>query len=111
MKVQLHQAFLIVDEKPVKLTKSVARQIPVETEAKRWDRMTGRSKEPVREPICKIRGATMAEAWPWLYLVVDDDGELVWTVPYWPMDAKMRQGIVDEGKRIDDPSSVPTVFL
>ena len=109
IEVQIHRAYLVVEGKRVKLTKSIAKQFPVLNATARWDAAV--MGEPQPEPLCKVAGKVLGEElYAWMYLVPDEEAGLGWIAAMQPSEG-MVQRILERGGWVDDPSRVPTVIL
>lgn len=119
MKVKVYQARLIVEEKEVKLTKSVGRQFPLLDGRARNDR--AREGLEGKKPIGKVRIQALghpdtsgySKPWAprgWLYLVQDDEAGLAWTPIILPVPGLAKR-MLEAGGWIDHPEDVPTIIL
>ena len=79
MEVQLYQAFLTIEGKKVKLTKSIARQFQLHL--RDWGRMRKIAHhEPFDSAICKVQAKLISrDLTGWLILVPNDESGLMWT--------------------------------
>ena len=79
MQVTVHVATLTIEEKTSKLTKVIAKQLPIQSWDTRWD--AARANEPAATPLCKVNGSTLGNSAPWLLLIQDAEAGLIWA-PY-----------------------------
>lgn len=108
MKIRTSQVFLMVKDREVRLTKSVAKQLPILDGQARW--RAAERGEPQPQPICKVIGKVLGQNWSWMYLVEDDVAGLGWVAAMQP-DPRFAEMIVERGGWVDDPAQVPTVIL
>ena len=108
MDVELYQAFLTIDKRKVKLTKSIAKQMPILDGKARWHGAEQGLPQP--EPFCKVAGHVLNQMYDWMYLVEDEVAGLGW-VAAMQVDTTYAEQIVKRGGWIDKPADVPTVFL
>lgn len=119
MKVKVYLAYLVVNEKEVRLTKSIARQFPLLDARARLRK--AEAGEEAREPIGKVRIKALGHpetsgykgVWAprgWVYLVEDAEAGLAWVSPIVPM-AKLAEAIMKAGGWVDHPEEVPTIIL
>ncbi len=106
MKVRISRVFLTIEDREVRLTKSMAKQFPILDGAARWRAAEHGEAQP--EPICKVAGRVLGQSWSWLYLVEDEVAGLGWVAAMQP-DPRLADTIVEHGGWVDDPSQVPTV--
>lgn len=76
IEVQVFQATLLIEERRVRLTRSIAKQLPILDGHKRWDAAV--DGEPQPEPICKVAGKILGQSYSWMYLVEDPEAGLGW---------------------------------
>ena len=108
MEVRVSQVFLFVEDRKVRLTKSMARQFPILDGGKRW--RAAEHGRPQPEPICKVTGKVLGQSWSWMYLVEDEVAGLGWVAAMQP-DPRFAETILKRGGWIDEPGQVPTVIL
>lgn len=114
MEVKIHQAFLVIKGREVRVTKSIAKQFPLRTwrnqmgEDRSLRMLTGR---PTPKPICKVQARTLDKGLSgWMILVPDNEAGLVWVRPVLvPLGNQER--IKEEGGHWDVLSEIPTVIL
>ena len=104
MEIEIYRAYLVIESKREKLTRTIAKQFPIRP---------GNARSlysPNKEPICKVRGATLGHIATWLYLVQDEEAGLAWE----PANM-VREDLVKDfrakGWHVDTPEDVPTVVL
>ncbi len=108
IQVNVHRAYLVIEDRKEKLTKAIARQFPILEGRQRWD--AALAGEPQPEPICKVRGEVLKQPFNWMYLVEDEEAGLGWVAAMQP-DEKFAETILARGGWVDEPSQVPTVIL
>lgn len=109
MEVEIHRAFLTVEGRKVRLTKDIARQLPLRHGATS-ERFYGiAAGKPVPQGICKILARVYdRDLRGWLILVPDVLSGLAWTEPV--VMPKVPQE-TDADKAWDDLRQIPTVVL
>lgn len=108
MEIEIYRAFIVVEERKERLTKAIAKQLPILDGKKRWD--AAQAGEPQPRPMCKIVGKTLDQPYRWFYLVPDEEAGLGW-VAATEMHPKMAETVIARGGWVDNPSEVPTVIL
>jgi hypothetical protein len=109
MKVKVYQAILTIGKRQVRLTKSIAKQLPILDGRKRW--RAAEQGEPQSEPIAKVIGKTLGEDLHiWMYLIEDPEAGLGWVAAMNPH-PDYAKDIVERGGWIDHPENVPTIIL
>ena len=108
MKVEIYRAILTVEKRKERLTRTIAKQLPILDGKERWD--AAANGEPQPEPICKVAGSTLGQSHRWYYLVPDEEAGLGW-VAATQMHPKMAEAVIAKGGWEDNPSEVPTVIL
>jgi len=106
--VQIFQAKLTIEEKTVKLTKSVAKQFPIRSGRERWDAVV--KGKDVPQPLGKVAGKMLGAVGEWLFLVKDEEAGLVW-VPPTSFFSALAEQVRARGNKEDNPSEVPTLIL
>lgn len=108
MEVAVHRAVLTIEGRKVRLTKDIARQLPLRSWVANERHRRIEAGRPVPKAICKI----MAKVFDrhragWLILIPDAIAGLAWTGPVIaPPDKKL-----DDTRAWDDLRSIPTVIL
>ena len=108
MKVEIYRAILTVEKRKERLTRTIAKQLPILDGKRRWDAAAEGKPQP--EPICKVAGKTLGQPYRWLYLVPDEVAGLGW-VAATEMHPEMAKAVITRGGWVDNPSKVPTVIL
>jgi hypothetical protein len=108
MQVNIHRAYLVIEDRQEKLSKALARQLPILDRTQRWD--AAMAGEPQPEPICKVKGEVLKQPFNWMYLVEDEEAGLGWVAAMQP-DERFAKTILSKGGWVDEPSQVPTVIL
>jgi hypothetical protein len=110
IELNLYVVSLVIEEKTKQMTKTIAKQFPVDTFIRR-DLSERKLQAP--KPICKINAKTIdKDSWnEWLYLVETENG-LAWQAPHCPdKDSGYFATMKQRGHWIDEPEKVQTVIL
>ena len=108
MKVEIHRAILTIEGRKERLTKSIAKQLPILSGMARW--RAAEYGEPQPEPICKVAGFVLGQTYKWMYLVEDPEAGLGWVAAMQPNE-KYAAAIIEHGGWVDHPEDVLTVIL
>jgi len=108
MEVKIYRASLTIEGRKERLTKSMAKQLPIQPWGDRW--RAAEKGEPQPEPICKVSGHVLEQMFDWMYLVEDPIAGLGWVAAMQPNE-KYAKAIIERGGWVDHPEDVPTVIL
>jgi len=108
MEVKIYRASLTIEGRQERLTKSIAKQLPILRSMDRWQ--AAEKGEPQPEPICKVSGHVLEQMFDWMYLVEDPVAGLCWVAAMQPNE-NYAKAIIKNGGWVDHPEDVPTVIL
>lgn len=107
--IEIHVAYLVIEGKRTRLTKSLAKQLPVHNAQARWNAALRGEEQP--KPLCKIMGEVLDKPLvSWLLLVPDEEAGLAWVAAIQPS-PEMAAAILQKGGWVDEVAEVPTVIL
>lgn len=108
MKIQVCMAYVVTEEKKVRLTKAVAKQFPIFSGSDRARALEQGIEQS--KPLGKVMGQTLSKPWTWLYLLADEVSGYAW-VGVNELHPDYVKSVLAHGGLVENPADVPLIVL